>query len=201
MPLRIILLSRNMLSFRRVQGNLGLVGKPHQQHHQKGLICMIEFGRTYRDMVTGFEGVCTGMIEWISGCKQYILSPRAEHAFKKEASSTFFEKQLEEVDAGISDKVEAPVIGEALYFGKECIDKVTRVKGMCIGRYIWLFNCDQYVLEYQPKDDSRETKYNVLDEGRVELVIAPTREVKPEEVKSTRSGGVFLDYPQADTIL
>ena len=162
---------------------------------------MIELGKHYRDMVSGFEGVCTGIVEWLYGCRQYILSPKSESASKKEHGSLFFEKQLEYLDDGIAGKVEAPVIGEALYFGKECIDKVTRVKGMCIGRYIWLFNCDQYVLEYRPKDDSRETKYNVLDEGRVELVIAPTREVTPEEVKSTRSGGVFLDYPQADTIL
>ena len=162
---------------------------------------MIEFGKTYRDMVTGFEGICTGMVEWLYGCKQFILSPKAENASKKESSSFFYERQLEYLDDGISDKVEAPVVEEPRFFGKECIDKVSQVNGVCIGRYIWLFNCDQYVLEYQPKDDSRETKYNVLDEGRVELVIAPTREVKPEEVKSTRSGGVFLDYPQADTIL
>ena len=72
---------------------------------------------------------------------------------------------------------------------------------MCIGRYIWLFNYDQYVLEYQPKEDSLETKFNILDEGRVELVAEPSREIKPEEVASTRSGGVFLDYPTADVIL
>ena len=162
---------------------------------------MIEFGKTYRDMVTGFEGICTGMIEWLYGCKQYILSPKAESTSKKETSSSFFEKQLEFVDDGISAKVEPPVVQPQRFFGKECIDKVTKVKGMCIGRYIWLFNCDQYVLEYQPKDDSLETRYNVLDEGRVETVAEPKREVKPEEVTSRRPGGVFLEYPEPDIIL
>lgn len=162
---------------------------------------MIEFGKTYRDIVTGFEGICTGMVEWMYGCKQFILSPKADRASKKESSSLFFEKQLEEVDPGISDKIEAPIIGEPLFFGKECIDKVTHVKGMCIGRYIWLFNCDQYVLEYRPKEDSLETKFNILDEGRVELAPKPTRKIEPEEVASSRPGGVLMEYPNADVIM
>ena len=162
---------------------------------------MIEFGKTYRDIVTGFEGICTGMVEWMYGCKQYILSPKAENASKKESSSIFFEKQLEEIDAGISDKIDVPTIGEPCFFGKECIDKVTQVKGMCIGRYIWLFNCDQYVLEYRPKEDSLETKFNILDEGRVEVVTKPAREIDPEDVTGSRPGGVLMEYPKADVIM
>jgi len=26
---------------------------------------MIEFGKTYRDIVSGFEGICTGKVEWM----------------------------------------------------------------------------------------------------------------------------------------
>lgn len=162
---------------------------------------MIEFGKTYRDMVTGFEGICTGMIEWMYGCKQYILAPKTENSSKKDPSSLFFEKQLEFVDDGISAKVEIPEIQPQRFFGKECMDKVTQARGMCVGRYIWLFNCDQYVLEYRPDEKSLDTKYNLLDEGRVELVEDPSHEVDPEEVASPRPGGVFLDYPVADVII
>jgi len=158
---------------------------------------MIEFGKTYRDIVSGFEGICTGKVEWMYGCTQYILAPKVESTSKKEYSSTFFEKQLEEVDVGISDRVEAPVVGEQRFFGKECVDKVTGTRGMCIGRYIWLFNSDQYVLQYQPKADSREHALLILDEGRVEVAAKATREVKPEDVAGPRPGGVFMDYPQA----
>ena len=62
------------------------------------------------------------------------------------------------------------------------MDKVTGTRGMCIGRYIWLFNSDQYVLQYQPKADSREHTLLILDEGRVEVAAESTREVKPEDV-------------------
>ena len=45
---------------------------------------MIEFGKTYRDIVSGFEGICTGKIEWMYGCTQYILAPKVESTSKKE---------------------------------------------------------------------------------------------------------------------
>ena len=104
-------------------------------------------------------------------------------------------------DDGISSKVESPEIHPQRFFGKECIDKVTHIKGMCIGRYIWLFNCDQYVLEFRPEEKSLETKYNILDEGRVEVLEASCREITPEDVASPRPGGVFLDYPAPDVIM
>ena len=159
---------------------------------------MIEFGKTYRDMVSGFEGICIGMVEWLYGCKQYILSPKAESASKRETSSTFYEKQLEFVDDGISARVEVPEIKLQRFFGKECVDKVTQIKGICIGRYIWLFNCDQYVLEFTTKEDPPQTKVLILDEGRVDVVPNPTREVDPEDVESPRPGGVLMDYPSRE---
>ena len=161
---------------------------------------MIEFGKTYHDIVTDFEGICTGMVEWLYGCRQYILQPKGENTHKKEHGAMFFEKQLEYVNDGIADKVEAPAIQPQRFFGKECLDKVTGLRGICIGRYIWLFNCDQYVLEFQPDARTKETKFNILDEGRVEIAPDPSKEVRPEDVASPRSGGVLSadTYPQTD---
>jgi len=152
---------------------------------------MIEFGKRYRDIVSGFEGICTGYVEWIYGCNQFILAPRAENASKKESSSLFFEKQLEYLDDGIADKVDIPEIDKPKFIGMECVDKVTGFRGMCIGRYVWLFNCDQYVLEFQPDEKTRETKFNILDEGRIEIFPNSTKEIHPEEVASPRPGGIL----------
>ena len=33
-------------------------------------------GATYRDRITGFEGVATGRCEYITGCNQVLLAPR-----------------------------------------------------------------------------------------------------------------------------
>lgn len=35
-------------------------------------------GFTYKDKITGFSGVCTGYVEYISGCNQLLLVPPAK---------------------------------------------------------------------------------------------------------------------------
>ena len=76
----------------------------------------IIMGKTYRDIVSGFEGICTGVVEWMYGCQQYTLQPRSDVASKKEKSSLIFARQLELVDEGISDKVEAPTYDAPAFF-------------------------------------------------------------------------------------
>ena len=39
---------------------------------------MIELGMTARDTITGFEGVVTGRVEYISGCNQLLLVPKVD---------------------------------------------------------------------------------------------------------------------------
>jgi len=151
----------------------------------------IIMGKTYRDIVSGFEGVCTGVIEWMYGCQQYSLQPRSGDPARKEKPSLFFAKQLELVDEGISDKVAPPPYAPPAFFGKECVDKVTGVHGMCIGRGVWLFNSQQYVLEVQPADHEKSSHFEWLDEGRVEVAEAPAKEIDPETVKGPRPGAVL----------
>ena len=150
----------------------------------------IVFGKTYRDIVTGFEGICTGAVEWMYGCKDFALQPRSETNNKRERAALFNEKQMELVDDGIVDKIEQPIIDEPVLFGKECVDKVTGVRGMCIGRGIWLFSSTQYVLEVQPEDKEKESRFMWLDAGRVEQVKDPTHEIDPKDVAGPRPGGV-----------
>ena len=36
------------------------------------------FGKTYRDKITGFQGVCTGEAGYISGCSQALISAKMD---------------------------------------------------------------------------------------------------------------------------
>ena len=36
---------------------------------------IIELGSTYKDQITGFEGVATGYTQYITGCNQVLLQP------------------------------------------------------------------------------------------------------------------------------
>ena len=154
---------------------------------------MNEFlGKTCRDIVSGFEGVCTGVLEWMYGCRQYSLQAKAdENGTRKDRRDTFFEKQLEIVDDGISGKVEIPPEEPPRFFGKECRDKVTGIKGMCIGRMVWLFNSTQYIIEIPAEDHDKSSRLEWLDEGRIETTEEPVREVDPKNVAGSRPGGIF----------
>ena len=152
----------------------------------------IIMGKTYRDIVSGFEGVCTSVVEWMYGCQQYSLQPRSESAARKEKPSLFYANQLEMVDEGISEKIVAPSCNPPTLFGKECEDKVTGVHGMCIGRTVSLFSGPQYILEIQPEDHEKASRYEWLDEGRLKPAEHPSREIDPETVKGSRPGSGFL---------
>ena len=54
----------------------------------------IEFGRVYRDSITGFEGKCIGLTRWITGCDQIALQPpttKDEHGKQDKADAKWFD--------------------------------------------------------------------------------------------------------------
>ncbi len=47
---------------------------------------MIKLGLTYTDQITGFKGVATGHVEYITGCNQTLLAPKVgKDGVKKDA--------------------------------------------------------------------------------------------------------------------
>lgn len=38
---------------------------------------MIQLGHSYRDKITGFAGVATGYVRYITGCNQALIAPKA----------------------------------------------------------------------------------------------------------------------------
>jgi hypothetical protein len=36
---------------------------------------MIQLGKTYSDVITGFQGIAIGRVQYISGCNQVLLAP------------------------------------------------------------------------------------------------------------------------------
>ncbi|WP_411033811.1 hypothetical protein [Shinella sp. BYT-45] len=46
---------------------------------------MPKLGATYYDLITGFEGVAIGYVQYITGCNQVLLAPRAIDGAMKES--------------------------------------------------------------------------------------------------------------------
>ena len=46
-------------------------------HEEEGCVVEYKFGQGVRvkDIISGYEGVVTGMSSWITGCNQYSVSP------------------------------------------------------------------------------------------------------------------------------
>jgi hypothetical protein len=55
----------------------------------------VEFGRVYRDKVSGFSGVAVAITKWQYGCVRVSLQPKVGDDGKLNSSETFDEGSLE----------------------------------------------------------------------------------------------------------
>ncbi len=59
---------------------------------------MIKLGSKVKDKVTGFQGIATARIEFLNGCIQIDVVPRAKKGAEKAPEGTYIdESQLEEI--------------------------------------------------------------------------------------------------------
>ncbi len=56
-----------------------------------------ELGMTMRDKITGFSGVVVGYVEYISGCNQALLAPKAKDDGSLGDSQWFDMQRMERV--------------------------------------------------------------------------------------------------------
>jgi hypothetical protein len=57
----------------------------------------IELGMKYRDKISGFTGVATGYVRYITGCNQVLLGPKAKDDGTLPSSEWFDEQRVEDV--------------------------------------------------------------------------------------------------------
>jgi len=72
---------------------------------------MNRLGMKVRDRITGFEGIITGHVVYISGCNQDLVNPRVDADGKLRDSQWFDEQRLELVPGEtvvVLDNVETP---------------------------------------------------------------------------------------------
>ena len=57
----------------------------------------IKLGHTYADRVTGFIGVATGYVQYLTGCNQALLAPKCGEDGALRESQWFDQQRLTEV--------------------------------------------------------------------------------------------------------
>jgi hypothetical protein len=63
----------------------------------------IELGKKYQDKFTGFVGVATARIEYVTGCTQFLLTPHVDKDGKKVDGEWFDEIRIGNVGEDESD--------------------------------------------------------------------------------------------------
>lgn len=56
---------------------------------------MFELGYTYKDKITGFTGVATGYVQYLTGCNQVLVAPRVAEDGALRDSQWFDVQRLE----------------------------------------------------------------------------------------------------------
>ena len=74
-------------------------------------------GKKIKDIVTGFEGIVTGVVQSLTGCKQYVVKPKVD----KEGKAS---------DGVIIDEGRAKVLGQGIR-PKSIIKKQSGKRGAC----------------------------------------------------------------------
>ena len=59
---------------------------------------MKELGRKYKDKITGFEGVATGYVRYLTGCNQVLLAPAVDSTGALRDPQWFDEQRLDVID-------------------------------------------------------------------------------------------------------
>lgn len=58
---------------------------------------MIVLGQKYKDKISGFEGVATGFVQYLTGCNQALLAAKMKKDDKEPKSIWFDEQRLDPV--------------------------------------------------------------------------------------------------------
>ena len=57
-----------------------------------------QLGLTYRDQITGFTGVATGHVTYLTGCNQVLLHPKVDAEGKLRDSQWFDQQRLVQIE-------------------------------------------------------------------------------------------------------
>jgi hypothetical protein len=60
---------------------------------------MIQNGQKVKDLVTGFEGIVTGRVEYLTGCNQVLVTPRVKDGGDAIEARWFDEDRVEVTEA------------------------------------------------------------------------------------------------------
>ena len=96
----------------------------------------IQFGKKYKDIITGYEGIATGWVEYLSGCNQVLLAAPVKEEGALINPEWFDIQRIQDIESGeaIGQEIAWHTILSGFELGKKYHDRITGFKGIAIGR-------------------------------------------------------------------
>lgn len=158
----------------------------------------VKLGHTVRDMVTGFTGIATQLVELLSGTVQFAVQPKlgAKATPGDYPNGMNLDIQtLEFVDDGVAKTVIPPAVTE-LVLGNEVEDILTGFKGTLTSKNTFINGCVYFhVLPKMTKEQKEQNKApdsEFFDHARLKKIsdgVVKKAAVTLEKPVAQRTGG------------
>jgi len=132
----------------------------------------IKLGSKVEDLVSGFQGIVTTMIECSNGNVRCAVTPRTTDPSVKAEGVTFDLKQLRKMRGGLENTAQ-PQAKHAAKMWDKVKDRVTGDSGTVVAIHIYLNGCIHYECERSDfKREKHESTYFVVEAHRVDVTGA-----------------------------
>lgn len=126
----------------------------------------IELGNKVRDKVTGLVGVAENRATYMFGCDRYWLQPLAAEDGSIPKGMMVDAPQLQDLEVQVMEPM--PEAEQIIEMGQEVTDKIIGVKGVAIGRSVYLNGCSRICVQPKSKDGRTVPDNFWVDEKQLE---------------------------------
>lgn len=151
----------------------------------------IKLGNRVRDMITGYTGIVTGQVEYLSGNTQFTLTPESKDD-KYPDSITLDYHTLEVVDKAFEDKVTEQTFKSDVKLGNRVKCLITGAEGIATNKCTYMNGCSSFLITEQfvnTQTSSRQIIEEWIDQVKLKLMgVGVAEQVKKSPV--TKDGNV-----------
>lgn len=150
-------------------------------------------GRDVRDRISGFTGIAETRVDYITGCAQYCVTPRAKDN-KCQMPGYFDEGRLEVIGKGIVDEISSfpEVLPKGPPFGYKARDVVTGYEGVVVAALVEITNVWQLGLAPTIDKDGKLGDTVYFNHQRIETleeIVVSKEDLKPENKDTEQEPG------------
>ncbi len=155
----------------------------------------IQFGKKYKDIITGYEGIATAWVEYLSGCNQVLLAATIKGDGALISPEWFDIQRIQAIESGeaIQDIKNYHNIFTSVELGKKYCNRITGFKGVAVGRTTYISrNFYDILLAPQVGDNGERRDSEWISEP---MLILETSEYETIKLNNSKKPGCDRTAP------